>query len=245
MGMPAWEVGRSECRAVMARIRVSRSPGTKVRPRPTGLSWQESLTNRLYEERQMTTRTASVLGASSASGTPWDAINWRPMERQVRRLQMRIAKAVREGRWGKVKALQWLLTHSFSAKLLAVKRVVHNPGRRTPGVDRVVWRTAAQKMRAARSLKRRGYHPQPLRRLYIPKKSGNLRRPFNTHHVGPSDASASLARPRAGGGNESGSELLWVSPISFHRRCHDAMLHGVSPEAVCSMDTRRRYQSVF
>lgn len=123
----------------------------------------------------MTTRAASVLGASSAGGNDWDAINWRPIEQQVRRLQMRIAKAVREGRWGKVKALQWLLTHSLSAKLLAVKRVVQNPGRRTAGVDRAVWRTAAQKMRAARSLKRRGYHPQPLRRLYIPKKSGKLR----------------------------------------------------------------------
>ena len=123
----------------------------------------------------MTTRTASVLGASSAYGVNWDALNWRPIERQVRRLQLRIAKAVREGRWGKVKALQWLLTHSFAAKLLAVKRVVHNPGRRTPGVDRVVWRTTAQKMQAAWSLKRHGYSPKPLRRLYIPKKSGKLR----------------------------------------------------------------------
>lgn len=79
----------------------------------------------------MTTRAVSVLGASSASGNQWDTINWRPIERQVRRLQMRIAKAVRDGRWGKVRALQWLLTHSFSAKLLGVKRVVHNPGRRT------------------------------------------------------------------------------------------------------------------
>jgi RNA-directed DNA polymerase len=123
----------------------------------------------------MTTRTASVIGASSAYGVNWEAINWRSVERQVRRLQLRIAKAVREGRWGKVKALQWLLTHSFSAKLLAVQRVVHNPGRRTPGVDRVVWRTTAQKMQAAWSLKRRGYTPKPLRRLYIPKKSGKLR----------------------------------------------------------------------
>ena len=123
----------------------------------------------------MTTRATTVLGASSAGSVQWDAIHWPPIERQVRRLQMRIAKAVRDGRWGKVKALQWLLTHSFSAKLLAVQRVVHNPGRRTLGVDRVVWRTAAQKMRAARSCKRRGYHPQPLRRLYIPKKSGTLR----------------------------------------------------------------------
>jgi hypothetical protein len=42
MAMRAWDVGRSECRAVMARIRVETSPGTKVSPRPTGLTSQEN-----------------------------------------------------------------------------------------------------------------------------------------------------------------------------------------------------------
>ena len=97
------------------------------------------------------------------------------MEKHVRRLQMRIAKATRERRWGKVKSLQWLLTHSFSAKLLAVKRVVQNRGRRTAGVDGKTWTTSKQKLGAVRSLKRRGYRPQPLRRIYIPKKNGKKR----------------------------------------------------------------------
>ena len=83
---------------------------------------------------------------------------------------MRIAKAVKEAKPGKVKALQWLVTHSFYAKLLAVKRVTSNKGRKTPGVDGVVWKGARAKMKAARSLKRRGYKPLPLRRIYIPKK---------------------------------------------------------------------------
>jgi RNA-directed DNA polymerase len=126
-----------------------------------------------HEERQMTT-TATLIGASSAP-SKWDAIDWQTIEKSVRRLQMRIAKATREGRWGKVKALQWLLTNSFSAKQLAVRRVVRNPGRNTPGVDGVIWRTSDQKFKAARSLRRRGYHPQPLRRIYIPKKNGKLR----------------------------------------------------------------------
>ena len=69
----------------------------------------------------MTSAAMLSLGASSTSAN-WDAIDWQPIEANVRRLQMRIAKATREGRWGKVKALQWLLTHSFSAKLLAVRR---------------------------------------------------------------------------------------------------------------------------
>jgi RNA-directed DNA polymerase len=122
----------------------------------------------------MTTTALPPVGASSPSSI-WDAIDWRPLIEGVQRLQMRIAKATREGRWGKVKALQWLLTHSSAAKLLAVRRVASNPGRETAGVDGIVWKTAGQKLRAARSLRRRGYRPQPSRRIYIPKKNGKLR----------------------------------------------------------------------
>src|SRR5260370_17076033 len=88
---------------------------------------------------------------------------------------MRIAKATRERRWGKVKSLQWLLPHSFAAKFLAVRRVTQNAGRKTAGVDGIVWKTAAQKHQAARSLQRRSYQTLPLRRVYIPKKNGRLR----------------------------------------------------------------------
>src|ERR1035438_8536104 len=122
----------------------------------------------------MTTTVLPPFGASSPSSI-WDAIDWRPIIQGVRRLQMRIAKATREGRWGKVKALQWLLTHSSSAKLLAVRRVVSNPGRNRAGVDGILWKTAEQKLRAARSLQRGGYHPQPSRRIYILKKNGKPR----------------------------------------------------------------------
>src|SRR5450755_4524148 len=97
----------------------------------------------------MTTTVLPTFGASSTFSI-WDAIDWRPIIIEgVQRLQMRIAKATREGRWGKVKALQWLLTHSSSAKLLAVRRVVSNPGRCTAGVDGILWKTAGQKLRAA------------------------------------------------------------------------------------------------
>ena len=122
----------------------------------------------------MTTAAKPLIGASSKVAN-WDAINWRAIEQQVKRLQMRIAKAARERRWGKVSSLQWLLTHAFSAKLLAVRRVTRNSGRKTAGVDGIVWKTAAQKLNAARSLQRRGYCPKALRRIYIPKKSGKLR----------------------------------------------------------------------
>ena len=74
-------------------------------------------------------------GAASHAPTDWNAIDWHQAHRNVRRLQARIVKATQERRWGKVKALQGLLTHSFSGKALAVRRVTENQGKRTPGVD--------------------------------------------------------------------------------------------------------------
>jgi RNA-directed DNA polymerase len=105
----------------------------------------------------------------------WDQIDWKRCRDRVKRLQARIVKATREGRWGKVNSLQWLLTHSFSGKALAVKRVTENQGKRTAGVDHVRWRTPAAKLNAINSLRRRGYQPLPLRRVYIPKANGKRR----------------------------------------------------------------------
>ena len=113
--------------------------------------------------------------ASSAAVAHWDQIDWKRCERQVVRLQARIVKASRERRWGKVKALQRLLTCSFSGKALAVKRVTENKGKRTSGVDHVLWSTPQSKLKAIASLQRRGYRPLPLRRVYIPKSNGKLR----------------------------------------------------------------------
>jgi RNA-directed DNA polymerase len=55
--------------------------------------------------------------------------NWKKHEVNVKKLQMRIVKAQQEKRYNKVKALQWILVHSFSAKILAIKRVTENKGR--------------------------------------------------------------------------------------------------------------------
>jgi RNA-directed DNA polymerase len=105
----------------------------------------------------------------------WESLDWAALHRQVQRLQMRIAKAVKESRYGKARALQWTLTHSFAAKALAVRRVTSNRGKNTPGVDGKRWKSPRQKMLAVRSLQRRGYRAQPLRRIYIPKSRGGHR----------------------------------------------------------------------
>ncbi len=53
----------------------------------------------------------------------WIDIDWGMVKEHVNRLQTRIAKAVKQGKWNLVNRLRYLLTHSFYAKLLAVKRV--------------------------------------------------------------------------------------------------------------------------
>jgi RNA-directed DNA polymerase len=125
---------------------------------------------------QMTT--AQAVGAISSEAAEWYAIDWQVIHRHVRRLQVRIAQATKASRWGKVRALQRLLTHSYSGKALAVRRVTENQGKKTPGVDREVWDTPEQKIQAVHELKRRGYQPQPLRRVYIPKSDGKTMRPL-------------------------------------------------------------------
>ncbi|CAL7962192.1 RNA-directed DNA polymerase [Gammaproteobacteria bacterium] len=127
------------------------------------------------------TAIASLSAGASPTSSPlqWDDINWRKIVADVRQLQMRIAKAFREGKHGKAKALQWILTHSFSAKLFAVKRVVQNQGAKTPGVDGTVWNTSIKKMKAATSLRRCGYQTKPLKRIYIPKKQKGKLRPLS------------------------------------------------------------------
>ncbi len=118
----------------------------------------------------------------STSSESWSSIDWKKARREVRRLQMRIAKVVdalpgtvQEGKYGRVKSLQWILTHSFYAKTLAVKRVTSNKGRKTPGVDGVLWKTAKDKWQAIIRLRQHGYKALPLRRIYIQKKNGKKR----------------------------------------------------------------------
>jgi len=114
-------------------------------------------------------------GASRNRPPTWGSLDWDAIEAQVKRLQMRIAKAVMEKRWGRAKALQGMLTHSFHAKALAVRKVISNRGARTPGIDNERWTTKAQKLAATRRLASRGYRAKALRRIYILKKNGKKR----------------------------------------------------------------------
>ena len=118
---------------------------------------------------------AGATGAPSHMTGHWHAIDWPHMHQNVRRLQVRIVKALQAGRWGKVKALQHLLTHSWSAKVVAIKRVTENTGNRTPGIDQVIWENPGKKAAAIGTLRQHGYRAQALRRVFIPKANGKMR----------------------------------------------------------------------
>ena len=125
--------------------------------------------------RQMGGASKEVKCASSAEPRAWTRYELDRARKWVGKLQRRIAKAQREKKYNKAKALQHLLVTSRAAKITAVERVTSNKGKRTAGVDGVTWQTNAAKAKAIGTLRRRGYKPKPLKRVYIPKKNGKKR----------------------------------------------------------------------
>ncbi|CCO50375.1 RNA-directed DNA polymerase (fragment) [Vibrio nigripulchritudo SOn1] len=75
---------------------------------------------------------ASLEVSASLNGTQWQSIDWKAVESHVLKLQMRIAKATREGKHSKAKALQWILTHSRSAKPLRRIYILKKNGKLRP-----------------------------------------------------------------------------------------------------------------
>jgi RNA-directed DNA polymerase len=105
----------------------------------------------------------------------WKTIDWKRVKYVVNNLQSRIASAAKNGNWKTVNKLSRLLTRSYYAKLLSVLKVTTNKGKRTPGIDGIVWSSPAEKMRSALQLTIKGYRAKPLTRKYIRKKNGKLR----------------------------------------------------------------------
>ncbi len=103
---------------------------------------------------------------------------WDKAIKHVNRIQLRIAKAAKQGKKNLVKRLQYMLNHSFYAKMLAVKKVVSNKGKHTHGVDGNVWKTSKEKVDAVLGLSDKNYKAKPLRRVFIEKYGKREKRPL-------------------------------------------------------------------
>ncbi len=154
-----------------------------------------------------------VIEGPQGMAAHWSSINWTRVRHHVSRLQARIVKAVRAGKWHLVRCLQRLLANSFAAKLLAVKRVSSNRGKHTAGVDGIVLKTPAQKWHQTQQLNAKDYKPKPLRRIYIPKKNGKRR---------------ALGIPTQSDRAEQALELLALDPVS--ETLADECSHGFRKE---------------
>lgn len=88
--------------------------------------------------------TLGVMEGPRGAAASWSSIDWAKISRHVSRLQPRIVKAVRAGRWHRVRCLQRLLANAFAAKLLVVRRVSSHQGKSTAGVDGMVLETPAR-----------------------------------------------------------------------------------------------------
>lgn len=119
-------------------------------------------------------RSQAIVAVSHERWT-WHDINWKQAHRNVYRLQTRIVKAVKDKKPRQVRALQRILTRSTSAAAIAVKQVTENTGKRTPGIDGVIWRTVQEKTLGMYKIIKGQYKAKPLRRIYIPKKNGQKR----------------------------------------------------------------------
>ena len=108
----------------------------------------------------------------------WNKIDWKKAEEHVNRLQVRITKAVKVGKWHLVKRLQFLITQSYYAKLLATRKPTQNTGKRTAGVDGETWSSSKAKMEAALNLTDKKYVAKPLKRVFIEKPGKQKKRPL-------------------------------------------------------------------
>ncbi|MEG4535554.1 group II intron reverse transcriptase/maturase [Microcoleus sp. D2_18a_D3] len=115
---------------------------------------------------------------SELATVEWKDIPWRKVERIVFKLQKRIFQASQRGDVRAVRKLQKTLINSWSAKVLAVRRVTQdNQGKKTAGIDGVKSLTPKQRLELVNRL-RLNQKAKPTRRVWIPKPGREEKRPL-------------------------------------------------------------------
>ncbi|NEO00796.1 MAG: group II intron reverse transcriptase/maturase [Moorea sp. SIO3I7] len=108
----------------------------------------------------------------------WNKVNWRKLEKTLFKLQKRIFRASSRGDCRAVRKLQKTLIKSWTAKMMAVRKVTQeNKGKKTAGVDGVKTLTPKERLSLVANLKvsKKG---KPTRRVWIPKPGRTEKRPL-------------------------------------------------------------------
>ncbi|NEP37094.1 MULTISPECIES: group II intron reverse transcriptase/maturase [unclassified Moorena] len=113
-----------------------------------------------------------------APQSEWNRVDWRKLERTVFKLQKRIYRASVRGDVRVVRRLQKTLMKSWSAKMLAVRKVTQqNKGKKTAGIDGKKALKGKQRLVLVANLKLYK-KPQPTRRVWIDKPGRKEKRPL-------------------------------------------------------------------
>lgn len=178
--------------------------------------------------------------------TCWKNFNWQIAQEYVNRLQSRITKATLKQNWNLVKRLQHLLTNSFSAKMIATQTVSKNKGKRTAGIDGIIWTTPETKMAAALSLSSKKLQsPAITASVYWQIWEEREATPEYPNYAWPRDTGSLCTRIKPCRRSNCGQTFFWLQEISKHTGRMRADLYQSMPRLLSTMDTRRRYQRVF
>jgi RNA-directed DNA polymerase len=105
----------------------------------------------------------------------WKTIDWAKVQAKISKLQRRIYRASQSGNLVLVRKLQKILTNSFSAKLLATRKVTQdNQEKKTAGVDGVKSLKPQERLKLAQNLEIDGKSSK-IRRVWIPKSQNEKR----------------------------------------------------------------------
>ena len=144
----------------------------KKRKQPQGFdknSWKRLNDTKIYES-VVWDQDDMVQDISIVPDVEWRNIDWKKVQRRVFKLQRLIYKASSRGEHSKMRRYQKLLTKSYNARLLAVRRVTQdNQGRKTAGVDGIKNLKPKQRFNLVAMLKKSPKKPKPTKRVWIPK----------------------------------------------------------------------------
>ena len=153
-------------------------PGPKGRPRGSGEPVESAVTTTREPRDKLDAPAAAGANGPKDEALDWDAVDWRRVEGDVRRLRQRIFTASRNGDLKKVRNLQKLMLRSRANALVAVRRVTEvNAGRVTAGIDGMTALLPQAKAELADWAQRRraGWNPWPVKRAWVPKSGGRQR----------------------------------------------------------------------